>query len=332
MEILRRICQNIGMKSIDVAVLGANRGFIGQEAAEALRGHPFVDSVITPPSEELEGFEGAEVVFCALPHGVSGKYAAKFAKMGSTVIDYSGDLRFPTAEQYERWYGRSHPAPELLPVAYGLPEHSREELKGKKIAAMPGCYPTGAGLGLRPLVDRDLLAPDQMIPVNALSGMSGAGNKPSEATNFMTVAENAVPYDTGDIHRHVGEIEQFLEGRSIFFSPVKIPIRNGMLVNSNAVLAEGVDPDEVREALHTTYDDEPFVHILEEEKIPEIRDTLDTDECHIGVVAVGDSYIQIGSSLNNVRKGGATQGVHVWNIMEGFEETAGLTPKASMRG
>ncbi len=147
----------------------------------------------------------------------------------------------------------------------------------------------------------------------------------------MTIAENAVPYDTGDIHRHVGEIEQFLEGRSIFFSPVKIPIRHGMLVNSNVALAGGVDPDEVREALHTAYDQEPFVHVLEEPRLPDVQETVNTDECHIGIVAVGDSNIQLGSSLNNVRRGGATPGIHAFNIMMGYPETAGLTPKASMR-
>jgi N-acetyl-gamma-glutamyl-phosphate reductase len=170
-----------------------------------------------------------------------------------------------------------------------------------------------------------------MIAVNALTGISGAGHTPSEGTHFMNLAENAVPYDTGDIHRHVGEIEQFLEGRSIFFSPVKIPIKYGMLVNSNVALAGGVDPDEVREALHVAYDEEPFVHVLEEAKIPEIQDAVNTDERHIGIVAVGGNDMQIGTSLNNVRGGGATQGVHAFNIMMGYPETAGLTPKASMR-
>ena len=318
------------MTNVDVAVLGANKGFVGGATAEILGNHPNVASVQTPPSENLAEFEGSDVVFSALPHGISGQQTERFLSLGSTVVDFSGDFRFQTAAEYERWYDRPHPAPKILPAVYGLPEYSRGQLAGQSLAAVPGCYPTGSLLSLIPLVEGGLIRTDSMVVINADSAVSGAGHEPSELTHFMNISGNVIPYKTGDVHRHVGEIEQFLNGRSVFFSPVILPLERGMLVRINAVLKDGATADDAREALKTAYENEPFVHVLEEEKLPEVKDTAGTDECHIGVVGVGQ-MIQLGSSLDNLRKGGSSEGVHVFNIMMGYPETAGLTPKASMR-
>ncbi|MEX2014812.1 MAG: N-acetyl-gamma-glutamyl-phosphate reductase [Candidatus Saccharimonadales bacterium] len=317
------------MKSVDVAVLGAS-GYIGHEAAETLAGHPFAGNVLTPSTEELPEFAGSEVIFTALPHGTSAEYVAKFSGLGSTVIDFTGEFRFQTAEKYESSYGQSHPAPDLLPVPYGLPEHSREDLRGKSIAAIPGCYPTGALLALRPLIDNDMIEPNHPIFIDAVSAVSGAGKTPSELTHFMNISGNAIPYKTGDVHRHVGEIEQFLEDRPVLFSPMIINLERGMHVASNVILPTGVTAEEAREVLITRYSGEPFVQVLDEDRLPAVKDTSGTDECHIGVVGVGQA-VQLGSSLDNLRKGGSSQGVHAFNIMMGYPETAGLTSKASMR-
>lgn len=318
------------MKSVDVAVLGANHGFIGQEAAETLRGHPFVGEVLTPTRDELDEFGGSDVVFSALPHGISGEYVEQFAGLGSTVVDFSGDLRFQTAEEYERAYGMAHPAPGILPVPYGLPEHNRDQLEGCSAVAIPGCYPTGSLVALQPLVDAGLIERDPMIIIDADSAASGAGSDPSELTHFMNISGNAIPYKTGNVHRHVAEIEQFLNGRSVFFSPVILPLEQGMLIRTTINLVKGANAENAREVLVEAYKDEPFVYVLEEEKLPSAKDTSKTDECHLGVVGVGQT-VQLGSSLNNLRKGGSSQGVHAFNIMMGYPETAGLTPKASMR-
>ena len=317
------------MKNIDVAVLGYG-GFIGQELVDTLKKHPRVDNIHTPTREELPEFEGSEVIFSALPPGKSAKQVTRFLRLGSTILDFAGDSRFQTAPEYEKWYGQPHPAPEILPVPYGLPEHSRDQLQGQPLVAIPGCYPTGALLALRPLVDKGLIQTDTTIIVNADSGVSGAGKEPTELTSYMNMSGNAVSYKTGRQHRHVGEIEQFLDGRSIFFSPTVIPIERGMLVKVNAHLVDGTTQQDVHNVLGTAYRKEPFTHVLPEEKIPEIKETTYTDECHIGAVVVGNT-LQTGSSLDNLRKGGSSQGIHVFNIVLGFPETTGLTPKSSMQ-
>ncbi len=314
------------MERYDTAILGAG-GFAGQELYGILRNHPNVANVHTPNREELSEFEGSEVVFSALPHGESARQAARFKELGSVVIDLSGDLRFPTPTGYEQWYHQTHPAPELLPAPYVLPEHWEEDLSEAQVLSMPGCYPTATLLGLLPLIKKDLLDIDQpVINVDALSGVSGRGKKPTELTHFNTMSGNAISYKPGREHRHVGEIEQYLGGHAIFFAPTVIPIERGMLVKTTAQLDQGVTERMALRALEEAYRVEPFVDILPAGYIPDIHDTVRSDQCHIGIVADGHT-VQITSSLDNLRKGAASQAVQAYNMRYGLEETAGLTPK-----
>ncbi len=340
---LSKLCHNRFMKQYGVAVLGGS-GFAGQELTGILENHPAVASVQTPVTGELAEFEGSEVVFAALPNHTSAREVDRHYSNGSTVIDLSGDLRFPTAGSYNAWHDRPHPAPHLLPAPYCLPEyphiagkHTPDDprhtslAEGRKLASMPGCYPTATLLGLLPLLHRGLIdmqgAP---IIIDADSGISGRGKKPSEETHFMSVSNNAVSYKTGRQHRHVGEMELFLDGNEVFFSPTTIAIERGMLVKATARLAVGTTLGQVRQAFVDAYEatplTAPFVKVLPEDELPTIQETVRTDECHIGFVVVNRT-IQIGSSLDNLRKGAASQAVQAFNVMHGLDETVGLTPK-----
>jgi N-acetyl-gamma-glutamyl-phosphate reductase len=286
------------------------------------------------------------VVFSALPNYVSAIEADRHRSNGSTVIDLSGDLRFPTAESYNDWHDKPHPAPHLLPAPYCLPEYPHIAGKhtpndprhtslapGRKLASIPGCYPTATLLALLPLLSRNLIDMQGMpVIVDADSGISGRGKKPTEDTHYMSVSNNAVPYKTGREHRHVGEMELFLDDNEVFFSPTTIAIERGMLVKATARLAFGVTPGRVRQAFSEAYSENhtPFVKVLADETLPTIQETIRTDECHIGFVVVKHT-IQIGSSLDNLRKGAASQAVQAFNIMHGLDETSGLKPQKDWR-
>ncbi len=319
------------MESFNAAVLGST-GYTGQELTIALKEHPNIRDVQTPGREDLLEFEGAEVVFSALPHGQSAPEVARFRDLGCTVIDLSGDLRFATPGLYEKWYGQPHPEPRLLSnrVPYGLPEMNREELEpGTKLVAMPGCYPTATVLALAPLVKRGLIKPGGIMAINADSGYSGRGKDAdnSDVIHNGGTGHNVKPYKTGERHQHIGEMRRFLHQETIFFSPKVLPIKRGMLVQSTAQLAVGATANDVLETLEETYAAEPFVAVSPDDKIPDIAETAHTDECHIGFVAVR-SIIQVGSSIDNLRKGAASQAVQAFNLIHGLPETMGLTPKA----
>jgi N-acetyl-gamma-glutamyl-phosphate reductase len=154
-----------------VAVVGAT-GYTGAELVRLLACHPEVERLDLYASEggDERCFEDefpalrhlhegpvlpfdpaeladADATFLALPHGSSATAAAALEGRAGIVIDLSGDLRLPDPAEYEWWYGRAHPAPELLPRAvYGLPELFADEIRGARLIANPGCYPTAAAL------------------------------------------------------------------------------------------------------------------------------------------------------------------------------------------
>ena len=121
----------------------------------------------------------------------------------------------------------------MLPAPYGLPEINRAEVQGADVVATPGCYPTTTLLGLYPLLRFGALRNDAPIIVDAKSGVTGAGRKPSLTTHFAEVYSNLIPYKTGRAHRHVGELEQ--EARKVsdaigpvIFCPHLLPVDRGL--------------------------------------------------------------------------------------------------------
>ena len=172
-------------------------------------------------------------------------------------MDLGADLRLNDEAAWSRWYGDPHPAPELLGTAvYGLVERHRDELKGARTVAVPGCYPTATVLALGPLGDAGLVGEGQ-VAVSALSGASGAGAAPREGLQFSALADDATAYGLL-AHRHTAEMEQEL-GRAVLFTPHLVPMDRGLLVTCTAPAAAGVDTAGALDALHDAYDHEPFV-------------------------------------------------------------------------
>src|SRR5258708_32199958 len=134
--------------------------------------------------ETVEGMEliaaadaplkSVDAVFLCLPHGPSGATAAKGVSMGVKVIDLSADLRMDSTAVYKTWYGQEHPAPQLLPAPFGLPEINRPKLINAKYVANPGCHVTATLLALYPLVKAKALTSDPII-ADTKTGISGAG-------------------------------------------------------------------------------------------------------------------------------------------------------------
>jgi len=313
------------MKNLDVAVFGPE-GYAGQELTKLLENHPDVGQVVPVGRDSDQDLVGIDAAFLALPTNSSAQEAPKLLQAGATVIDLSGYFRFETAAEYKRWYGEEHRSPELLSTAvYGLPEFSRDTMAGKKLIANPGCYPTATLLGLTPLTDEGLLSPYGSVVVDAISGVSGMGIKKVDEANRVMGWSDSYAYKVGRVHPHVGEIEQFLGGEKIFFSPSVGPFFRGMLVRTTVQLKDGIKPEHVQSVLEETYDGEPFVQVLPMGEIPSVETTSCTDNCAIGIVAAG-STLQIVSSIDNLGKGAASQAVQGFNVVFELDEATGLTP------
>src|SRR5215210_7618179 len=278
----------VGLK---VGIYGGS-GYAGVELVRLLAGHPEVGAMGVSsrgyaglgisevhPQLAVEGkyVEPGEIdassldaAFVAYGHGESAAAVEGLLEAGTgLVVDLSADFRLPDVQVYEEWYGE-HPAPALLEEAhYGLPEVFGAP-EGR-LVANPGCYPTAAILALAPVVRRLGV---RSVTVNALSGVSGAGAKPSVKTHFVTVNESVAPYGIvsgSPRHRHTPEIEMMLRrvGKTpeITFVPHLLPISRGELETIVVELEDsGELPDsgEVLGWYAEDYDGWSFVEAREE--------------------------------------------------------------------
>jgi N-acetyl-gamma-glutamyl-phosphate reductase len=333
---------------VRVGVYGGS-GYAGQDAVELLAKHPcaevifatsstyaglpvpFTDLVyVAPDSVDLTS---VDAVFLALPHGASARKAYEARAAGVRVIDLSADLRLDTPESYRTWYGHEHPHPEMLAATpYGLPELYRDRLRGAEVIAAPGCYPTTTLLGLAPLLKAGWLSPGAPIIVDAKSGVSGAGRDPKPNLHFVEVYGNFSPYNPGRAHRHVGEIEQEiarLDARAgmLIFTPHLLPVDRGLMA-SIYVHLDAERPDAVAQDAQALYEaaytGEPLVTVLPPGQQAALKHVVRTNGCVISLTPIADKWLHITSVTDNLRKGASGQAVQCFNLMYGFDETAGL--------
>ncbi|MGH9695427.1 MAG: N-acetyl-gamma-glutamyl-phosphate reductase, partial [Bryobacteraceae bacterium] len=278
----------------------------------------------TPESIKLEKLD---LVFLATPAEVSMELARGVLATGAKVIDLSGAFRLRDAEAHSRWYKQRHTAPDLLAeAAYGLPEFNREKIRGARLVANPGCYPTAANLAIRPLIDAQVVDRGRGIICDAKSGASGAGRKPSLKTSFCEVAGNFSAYGILD-HRHVPEVLQNsgLGERELTFTAHLLPIERGIL-ETIYVRTQGVEKAVDLLAIYEEfYGDEPFVRLYAPGKVPDLRAVEYTNFCDIGFVFDPESQrVIIVVAEDNLVKGAAGQAVQNMNLLLGYPETESL--------
>lgn len=341
---------------IKTAILGGS-GYTGFELLRILANHPQAE-VVAITSRQHKGdnvetvfpglknvsklkfqdpanfnsFAKADVVFSALPHHVSMEIAPYILKKGKRVIDLSADFRLKHAKVYEAWYGK-HMAKGLLKKAvYGLPEIYRDKIKHAELVANPGCYPTGAILGLAPAIEAGIVDADSII-IDSKSGVTGAGRGASLDTSFAEVNEGFKAYKVGE-HRHTPEIEQGLSeiaGKNIkvTFTPHLLPVNRGILstiyasVNSKHK-TQNTKP--ILEIYKKYYKNEFFIRIMPEGTFPNISQVKGSNFCDIGLkLDERTGRLIIVTAIDNLVKGASGQAVQNMNIMFGIPETLGLS-------
>ena len=272
------------------------------------------------------GVADAEVVFTALPAGEAAKQARAWLDDGRTVIDIGSDFRLHDPKLYERWYGYTHPAPELLSEAvYGLTELTRARVRTARLIANPGCYPTAALLALLPALKARLVTGD--VIVDAKSGVSGAGHAVEDAYLFGTIDESVRPYGVPK-HRHTPEIAQ--EAAALLGSPLRltftphlIPMNRGLVASCYAPLRSGTTANDVAQAYAKEYAEEPFVRVID--GYPATKATLGSNWCLVHALVDEENARLIAfGALDNLVKGAAGSAVQNFNARFGYPETMGL--------
>src|SRR5262245_1574067 len=292
----------------------------------SLRGR--VDLAFSEPGRDA--LRGCDVVFFATPNLVAMNEAAALVSAGVRVIDLSADLRIQDLAEWERFYKAKHAAPELVREAvYGLCEVNREKIRGARLVANPGCYPTAVQLGLLPLVETGAVDLEHLI-ADAKSGVSGAGRKTELHLMFSEASDNFMAYNVGG-HRHWPEIRQGLTraaGREVglVFIPHLTPLIRGIHATLYARITKEADFQKLYEK---RYASEPFVDVMPAGSHPDTRSVRAANTCRIAVhrpperTGRGDTLVIL-SVIDNLTKGASGQAVQNMNLMFGLQETMGL--------
>ncbi len=278
----------------------------------------------------------ADVVFAALPHGESVKYIPGLVETGIRIVDLSADFRLRDPEHYKRWYGYEHPAPGLLAkFVYSIPEINRDQLKGARLVASPGCMAITSILAMAPLLNAKSMAIDkERIVVDAKIGSSGAGGKPSISTHFSERFNVVRPYAPAG-HRHSAEIEQVLssvagEQVKVSMSAHAVNMVRGILSSCHLFAGAEVEPLDVWKAYRNMYSGSYFIRLVRDKqgpfRLPDPKVVIGSNFCDVGFEIEGRTgRIVAFGATDNLIKGAAGNAIQSMNLMLGFDEKTGLT-------
>jgi N-acetyl-gamma-glutamyl-phosphate reductase len=375
-----------------VGILGAT-GYAAAELVRLLSAHPEVTRIVLSSSskegERIEAvyphfiskfagskmaggllaaskvIDGADIVFAALPAGVSEPFAVECAAKGIPFIDFSADFRFEDEAVYAAWYGGAFQNKGVhRDAVYGLPEMNRALIKkrvgeGRVIIGNPGCYPTAVTLGLFPALAKSIVSAGTII-ADCASGVTGGGRETRREYHFSEAADTFSPYKVGS-HRHTPEISRNINQiekaagkaadtdacRNLIFTPHLAPMNRGILATVYAPLSgtrdggqqtkiggiplpPSKDTEERAAKIHgiyeTFYENEPFVRVLPLGMAAATARVRGSNFCDISVhLDQTGSTLIICSAIDNMVKGAAGQAVQNMNIILGHDETVGLT-------
>ena len=328
---------------IKIGILGA-AGYTGGELIRLLLNHPEAEIVfansesnagnlISDVHEGLIGetdqrftaempFEDVDVVFFCFGHGKSEQFLKEHTIPANVkIIDLAQDFRIRSTS------GRSQGEKGNHDYVYGLPEINKAEIAKAQHVANPGCFATCIQLGLLPAANLNLLKYD--VAVNAITGSTGAGQKPGATTHFSWRNNNLSIYKPFQ-HQHIAEIRQSLaqvQGHldvDIDFIPYRGDFARGIFCTE--VIRTKAPADEVIQAYKDFYADAAFTHYSD--KAIDLKQVVNTNKCLVHIDAF-ENKLLVTSCIDNLLKGAVGQAVQNMNIMFGIDETTGLRLKAS---
>ena len=324
-------------KEVEIKWYGS-RSYIDKKYAEVYRNMFQIveDTCLDDNMEELAN--QVDVIFTATPQGFCASMLNDTILSKVKIIDLSADFRIKDVPTYEKWYGIEHKSPQYIDEAvYGLCEINREDVKGARLVANPGCYTTCSILTVYPLVKEGMIDTDTLI-VDAKSGTSGAGRGAKVPNLYCEVNENIKAYGVAT-HRHTPEIEEqlgYAAGKEIRinFTPHLVPMNRGILVTEYAKLlpvkkADGSMGLPAYEDIKAVYDkyykEEKFVRVLNKGVCPETKWVEGSNYVDVNfVIDERTGRIIMMGALDNLVKGAAGQAVQNMNLMFGFKEREGL--------
>jgi N-acetyl-gamma-glutamyl-phosphate reductase len=330
---------------IKIGILGA-AGYTGGELIRLLINHPEAEIVfansesnagnlIADVHEGLYGetdlkftaetpFDKVDVVFFCFGHGKSEAYMNEHdIPEHVKVIDLAQDFRLHP----DKLVNTQHPTSKAHDFVYGLPEINESKIAEAQHVANPGCFATCIQLGLLPAANMHLINED--VAVNAITGSTGAGQKPGATTHFSWRNNNMSIYKAFK-HQHVPEIKESLKqtqgylDASIDFIPYRGDFARGIFATE--VIKTDVDIDTIVKGYKEFYKDAKFTHYVD--KAIDLKQVVNTNKALVHCDKIDDKLL-VTSCIDNLLKGAVGQAVQNMNIMFGIDQTTGLKLKPS---
>ena len=319
---------------IKVGIIGG-AGYTAGELIRLLINHPDVEIAF------INSSSNAGNLVADIHEGLYGDTDLRFTdQLPLNQIDV---LFFCTAHGDSKKFMETHEIPENLKIidlsqdyrlkaegndfVYGLPEMNRRAICKAMHVANPGCFATAIQLAVLPLARNQVLSGP--ISVNAITGSTGAGVKPSATSHFSWRDNNLSVYKVFQ-HQHLHEIKQSIHqlqpdyNGDIDFIPYRGGFPRGIFVT--AVVRSKLPIEEITKMYQTYYDDDSFTHVVEHNI--DLKQVVNTNKCLVHLEKYEDKLVVI-SCIDNLLKGASGTAVHNMNLMFGLEETTGLRLKPS---
>lgn len=335
---------------VRAAILGGS-GYTGGELLRLLLSHPQVEVTQVTSRSRLgeyvyqahpnlrkrtalkfsdpQALAEVDVLFLAMPHGQAQQCIDHYTSQAETVIDLSADFRLRDPQDYQRWYGVPHAAPEWLTrFVYGLPELHREALREAHWASGVGCNATASILALLPLVKAGVLEAEQNIIVEIKVGSSEGGvqgNPGSHHAERSGVIRTFSPFG----HRHTAEVMQELNLAEVMLTMTSVDLVRGVLATAHGRLKPGVTQKDLWKAYRVVAAENPFVRVVKEQRgiyrAPEPKILAGSNYADLGFdLDPHSGQVVAMCAIDNLMKGASGTAVQCMNLMLGFEETLGL--------
>tara|TARA_B100001093_G_scaffold427240_1_gene421501 strand:+ start:203 stop:1234 length:1032 start_codon:yes stop_codon:yes gene_type:complete len=337
---------------INVVVAGAT-GYVGLDLVNLLSKHPnikiynlcaqknigkkisFFDKRIKkklPKITKINSvkWNNVDLLFLSLPNGEAQKLINKLFNKYKRLkfIDLSADFRLQNANDYKKYYNKSHKAKKLISKSlYSITEFRKKEIKNFRIIANPGCYPTSIQIPLIPLIKKKLINSNDII-IDSKSGYSGAGKNYKNKFKFKNFYQSTYAYSVKN-HRHEAEIDQELKKISkniaFTFNPHLIPTFRGILSSIYLKKKKNFSVNQIVKILKNYYKNEPFIKINKSNSEMGSGNVLNTNNCELSICqSKYKNKIVIFSAIDNLIKGAAGQAIQNMNAMFSFKIINGL--------
>jgi N-acetyl-gamma-glutamyl-phosphate reductase len=325
------------MKKLNVSIIGA-AGYTGGELLRLLVNHQNVGNITAVSQSQKNKLlsevfpdllgetdlrfsdnpnKNSDLVFLCLQHGDSLNYLKENPfLLNSKVIDLSRDLRLSENNSIDN-----------KKFVYGLPELNKEKIQTANYIANPGCFATAIQLALLPFAKNNLL--NGVIHVNAITGSTGAGIKPSDTTHFSWRQNNVSVYQpfehphNVEIKENLNQLQENFDGEFLFV-PQRGNFTRGILATT--VLESDLSEGEIKELFTNFYSNDPFTYLVD--KTVDLKMVVNTNKCLLNIKK-HNKHVLITSVIDNLLKGAAGQAVQNMNIMFGLNEQEGLKLKCT---